>query len=121
VPAFHATPDGDLTYLLETVTVDGARPAIEAEVLQRLGGWSMHYGLRLCGHTHLQRSMRLSTGPFVVNPGRAGPRQGLRDDDPLAVVGDGRSLVQPITEFERLAHPAAEHRVVGAGEHSIDR
>jgi predicted phosphodiesterase len=72
VLAFHATPDDDLTYLLETVTVDGARPATEAEVLQRLGGWSTRYGLLLCGHTHLQRSMRLSTGTFVVNPGSVG-------------------------------------------------
>lgn len=49
----------------------GARPASEREVTERLGddlGWP----LLLCGHTHLQRALRLPTGALVVNPGSVG-------------------------------------------------
>jgi putative phosphoesterase len=71
VLAFHGTPTDDLVYLLETVDPSGARAATEAEVLERLGG-SAAVPLLLCGHTHLQRSMRLPTGSLVVNPGSVG-------------------------------------------------
>ncbi len=71
VLAFHGSPDDDLEYLLETVTPDGVRPASEAEVVDRLAGY-LSYSLLLSGHTHLQRSMRLSSGALVVNPGSVG-------------------------------------------------
>lgn len=71
VLAFHGSPTDDLVYLLETVDPDGARPATEAEVLERLGG-AADVPLLLSGHTHLQRSMRLPTGALVVNPGSVG-------------------------------------------------
>jgi diadenosine tetraphosphatase ApaH/serine/threonine PP2A family protein phosphatase len=71
VLAFHGSPTDDLVYLLETIGPEGSRPATEAEVMERLGE---HAGrsLLLCGHTHLQRSMRLDVGSFVVNPGSVG-------------------------------------------------
>ena len=71
VLAFHGSPTDDLVYLLETVGPDGARPATEAEVLQRLGA-AADVPLLLCGHTHLQRSMGLPTGALVLNPGSVG-------------------------------------------------
>jgi predicted phosphodiesterase len=71
VLAFHGSPTDDLVYLLETVDRSGARPATEAEVLERLGP-AADVPLLLCGHTHLQRSMRLPTGALVVNPGSVG-------------------------------------------------
>jgi hypothetical protein len=71
VLAFHGSPTDDLLYLLETVDVDGARPATEAEVVDRLGT-TIDKTLLLCGHTHLQRSMRLPTETLVVNPGSVG-------------------------------------------------
>jgi predicted phosphodiesterase len=72
VLAFHGSPSDDLVYLLETVDENGgARPATEAEVVDRLGTW-VNMALLLCGHTHLQRSMRLGTGALVVNPGSVG-------------------------------------------------
>jgi predicted phosphodiesterase len=78
--AFHGSPTDDLVYLLETVDVDGARPATEAEVTERLGT-AVDEALLLCGHTHLQRSMCLATGAVVVNPGSVGwPAYG--DDHP---------------------------------------
>jgi predicted phosphodiesterase len=40
-------------------------------VTERLGA-SVDVPLLLCGHTHLQRSMRLPTGAFVLNPGSVG-------------------------------------------------
>ena len=71
VLAFHGSPTDDLTYLLETVDPDGARPATPEEVTGRLGGFATT-PLLLCGHTHLQRSMRLPTGALVLNPGSVG-------------------------------------------------
>jgi len=71
VLAFHGSPTDDLTYLLETVEEDGARPATHGEVLDRLGE-EADRPLLLCGHTHLQRAMRLPTGATVVNPGSVG-------------------------------------------------
>jgi predicted phosphodiesterase len=71
VLAFHGSPTDDLVYLLETVDQSGARPATEAEVIERLGE-SATVPLLLCGHTHLQRSLRLPTGAVVVNPGSVG-------------------------------------------------
>jgi hypothetical protein len=71
VLAFHGSPTDDLTYLLETVEESGARPATEHEVLARLGPHA-DTPLLLCGHTHLQREMRLPSGGLVVNPGSVG-------------------------------------------------
>jgi hypothetical protein len=69
VLAFHGSPIDDLTYLLETVEPTGARPASEAEVLDRLGeAASGAWSLLLCRHTHLQRQMHLPSGTLVVNP-----------------------------------------------------
>jgi len=69
--AFHGTPTDDLTYLLETVEPDGARPATVEEVLARLGPHADRR-LLLCGHSHVQRSLLLPTGALVVNPGSVG-------------------------------------------------
>lgn len=71
VVAFHGSPGGDLTYLLESVDAGGARAATEAEVTARLDG-DTDWALMLCGHTHLQRAMRLPAGPLIVNPGSVG-------------------------------------------------
>ena len=48
------------------------RPATEAEVLERLDPAATEHRLLLCGHTHLQREMRLPTGALVLNPGSVG-------------------------------------------------
>lgn len=75
VLAYHATPDDDLTYLLETVDAsapNGLREATEDEILQRLGSWVDKAKVFLGGHTHLQRIRPLSNGILVVNPGSLG-------------------------------------------------
>src|SRR4051812_41063296 len=71
VLAFHGSPTDDLTYLLETVTPCGARPATAEEVTDRLGV-AAGTPLLLCGHTHLPREMQLDTGALVLNPGSVG-------------------------------------------------
>ncbi|MFC3687967.1 hypothetical protein [Aquipuribacter hungaricus] len=78
VLAFHGTPTDDLAYLLDTVEAAGARPATEAEVLDRLGPAAdgSTWSLLLCGHTHLQRSVRLPLGEG--RPHRGGPRPARR-------------------------------------------
>lgn len=71
VLACHGSPDDDLTYLLETVEPDRVRPATVEEVRERLGEHT-DWSVVLCGHTHLPRSMDLSNGPRIVNPGSVG-------------------------------------------------
>lgn len=71
VLAFHGTPTDDLVHLLETVAEDGARPGTPDEVGERLGAHA-DTRLLLCGHTHLQRTMRLPSGALVLNPGSVG-------------------------------------------------
>lgn len=66
----HGTPDSDLTYFLETVTEDGLRKATLSEVEQRAGDTDA--AVILCGHTHLARSIRLTDGRLIVNPGSVG-------------------------------------------------
>src|SRR3712207_8398749 len=58
-------------YLLQTVDPSGARPATDPEVLERLGP-AAEVPLLLCGHTHLQRALRLPTGALVVDAGSVG-------------------------------------------------
>ena len=71
VLAFHGSPTDDLVYLLETVDPTGLRPATVEEVVGRLGPHADR-PLLLCGHTHLQRTMRLPAGGLVVDPGSVG-------------------------------------------------
>ncbi|UYM04984.1 metallophosphoesterase family protein [Solicola gregarius] len=71
VVAFHGSPTNDTVYLLETVEPSGVRRATTDEVVERLGAYAAT-PLLLCGHTHLQRSMRLPTGALVGNPGSVG-------------------------------------------------
>jgi len=66
----HGTPDSDETYLLETVTVAGARPASEGEIVARLG--STEERLVACAHSHVPRVVRLADGRTVLNPGSVG-------------------------------------------------
>jgi len=66
----HGTPGSDLSYFLETVTEHGCRAATFDEVTSRASDTDAT--LILCGHTHLQRSMRLDDGRLIVNPGSVG-------------------------------------------------
>ncbi|WP_281255168.1 metallophosphoesterase family protein [Niveispirillum lacus] len=73
----HGTPTSDLTYFLEEVGEWGSRPAAPALVAQRAGEVSAP--VILCGHSHVQRVVRLADGRMVVNPGSFG-LQAYHDD-----------------------------------------
>lgn len=67
--AFHGTPSNDEAYLLEIVKDGGARLAVDAEIVQRLGGVTSE--LMLCGHSHIPRIVRIGD-TLIVNPGSIG-------------------------------------------------
>lgn len=67
----HGTPSSDVSYWLEDVLPTGqvvfrSRREIEAEAS------GLNYPLILCAHTHTARSVRLSDGRLIVNPGSVG-------------------------------------------------
>ena len=66
----HGTPSSDLVYFMERIDGDRTRPADLAAVERRAG--DCRAALILCGHTHVPRSLRLSDGRLVVNPGSVG-------------------------------------------------
>lgn len=75
----HGTPTSDITYFLESVDTSGWRPARQHEVDARLGDQTA--SVVLCGHTHVPRSVRASSGQLIVNPGSVG-LQAYDDDRP---------------------------------------
>lgn len=67
----HGTPTSDTTYWLERVTEDAIIETTPlADVERQADGIST--SLILCGHTHIPRSVRLSDGRMIVNPGSVG-------------------------------------------------
>jgi predicted phosphodiesterase len=89
VLAFHGSPTDDLTELLETIEPGGARPATQHEVVDRLGA-EADRPLLLCGHSHLQRAMRLPSEGVAVNPGSVG-WPAYADDHPYPYVMEAGS------------------------------
>lgn len=101
----HGTPDDDLTYFMETVTADGLRVATEAEVSERAGDTDA--AVILCGHTHLQRVMRLDDGRLIVNPGSVGLQAFDHDRPNPHVVETG----SPHARYAVLSKTAADWTV----------
>jgi predicted phosphodiesterase len=66
----HGTPRSDHEYFLETVEQGGARLATVAEIDERLAGADA--ALIACGHSHVPRAVRSSSGSLIVNPGSVG-------------------------------------------------
>lgn len=66
----HGAPGNDLVYLLENVESGEACLRDDSEIIALLNGCDAP--VILCGHSHLARSVRLSTGQLVVNPGSVG-------------------------------------------------
>jgi len=66
----HGTPRSDLVYLLEDVAKGFPMVKTEAAILEELDG--RDFSIVLCGHTHLPRVVRLSSGTIIVNPGSVG-------------------------------------------------
>ena len=73
VYACHATPRDDNRYWMERVEPDGmVRQASLAEIEAELDEQSAKASLIVCGHTHIPRVARLSSGALLVNPGSLG-------------------------------------------------
>lgn len=66
----HGTPGSDVAYFLETAEPTRLRPATVEEVDARLG--KVEAEIVLCGHTHIPRVVRASSGQLIVNPGSVG-------------------------------------------------
>ena len=66
----HGTPHSDSEYLLEKVEPKQVRAVTLFELEARLD--RVDAKLIVCGHSHIPRSMRTSTGQLVVNPGSVG-------------------------------------------------
>ena len=73
----HGIPASDLIYFLEELGEWGSRPASTELVAERAG--DVRASVILCGHSHVQRVVRLPDGRMVVNPGSVG-LQAYRDD-----------------------------------------
>jgi putative phosphoesterase len=67
---FHATPKDDNTFWMETLTDDGVQFNAREHVEALAAG--VDHPVLLCGHTHVPRTLRLSGGRLVVNPGSVG-------------------------------------------------
>ncbi|MBO6675695.1 MAG: metallophosphoesterase family protein [Rhizobiales bacterium] len=73
VYACHATPRADDTYWMERVLPDGTiRQATRDELEEQIDEHAAGANLLLCGHTHIPRIARLSSGHVLVNPGSVG-------------------------------------------------
>ncbi|MBV7262823.1 metallophosphoesterase family protein [Photobacterium sp. WH24] len=68
--ACHGTPDDDLVYLLEEISSGHPQVKADAEIAAHLK--HIHSPIILCGHTHIPRCVRISTGQTVINPGSVG-------------------------------------------------
>lgn len=66
----HGSPSSDLEYLLEAVGHGTSQVRADADILNLLGDQQSE--LVLCAHTHVARTVQLSTGRLVVNPGSVG-------------------------------------------------
>lgn len=78
----HGTPASDETYWMEALTGDGiVHMARRAEIERFADG--IEHPVILCGHTHVQRALRLSGGRLLVNPGSVGC-PAYDDDRPVA-------------------------------------
>lgn len=77
----HGSPKGDLDYWLERLLPQGVlhlRARAEIETLAA----GIKQPLMLCGHTHVARTVQLSDGRLIVNPGSVGC-PGWKDDEPF--------------------------------------
>jgi predicted phosphodiesterase len=66
----HGTPHDDETYLLEEVTPAGVSLRSDAHIRALLG--PIDAPVIVCGHSHVPRTLWLSSGQLIVNPGSVG-------------------------------------------------
>ncbi len=96
----HGTPTSDEVYLLETVTEHGVFLSDTAAIQARLG--DVQAEVIVCGHSHIARTVWLTDGRLVVNPGSAG-HPAYNDDLPFPHVMEAGS---PHARYAILARQA---------------
>ena len=75
----HGTPSSDQIYLLEDVSPGYASLRTDSEIITLLNGQQSR--LICSGHSHIPRTVTLSTGQLAINPGSVG-LQAYTDDKP---------------------------------------
>jgi predicted phosphodiesterase len=122
---FHATPQDDLTGLLDDPAPDGTHARSVEEVAALLDG--IDAPLILCGHTHAPRLLELPGGRRVCNPGSVGLQAFREHGPPPWAIGtgspharytllhreDGRWRVEPRSVPYDWAPAAAAARAAG--------
>lgn len=76
----HGSPGSDSEYLLEDIASGYPIVRKDEEIIKSLHGETSK--IILCGHTHIFRSVMLSTNQIVINPGSAG-LPAYKDDEPV--------------------------------------
>ncbi|MEN6670220.1 metallophosphoesterase family protein [Psychrobacter sp. B38] len=76
----HGTPTDDMVYLLEDVETGEPVMRSDAAILDLLNG--MDSDVIVCGHTHIPRTVMLSTGQSIINTGSVG-YPAYEDDLPM--------------------------------------
>lgn len=97
----HGTPRSDCEHFLETPRHGVLGLATAAEITKRLG--DLPSALVACGHSHVPRALRISTGQFLVNPGSVG-LQAYVDDEPERYVVERGT---PDAQYAIVEHTAA--------------
>lgn len=77
----HGSPQDDMEYLLEDVSNGHASVRADSDIIRLMTG--VYSPLVICGHTHIPRTVVLSTGQLIVNPGSVG-LPAYSDDLPVA-------------------------------------
>ncbi len=97
----HGAPSNDMTYLLEDIETGVPRLRPESEILELIDGVSV--GLIVCGHTHVPRTVALSSGQIIVNPGSVG-LPAYMDDEPVPHCMENHS---PHASYAMVEHTVA--------------
>lgn len=77
----HGSPTDDMVYLLENIETGQPIVRDDADVLTLLNG--IESAVIVCGHTHIPRTVTLSTGQIIINTGSVG-YPAYEDDLPIA-------------------------------------
>lgn len=111
----HGTPSSDTTYLLEHVTPHGVLLHSEEAIRAAIQGISQ--SLIVCGHSHIARSVQLSNGQLIVNPGSIGI-PAYNDDQPYPHIIEAGSPHARYAIVERNAQRwQVEHYALGYAWH----
>ena len=76
----HGTPTDDMIYLLEDIATGAPTVRSDSNILSLLNGIASP--VIICGHTHIPRTVTLSSGQMVINSGSVG-YPAYEDDLPI--------------------------------------